>query len=140
MSDHKRHTTITPAPIPRTQPATIGDAMELDAQHAAECTDERRKECEKRDIQRADKDGIFWARIVATEKSLASIVDNIRFLKWCIVLACPLLLTLGIFVAKYAIVGAITLELDKHIPPGVHLSVEKATTPAHYAQVPAHDP
>jgi len=133
MSEHKHHNTITPAPVPRTQPATIGDAMELDAQHAFECGAARKEECLNRDKDRADKDGIFWARIVAAEASLKSMADNMTFLKWLVALAAPMLLTLGIFVAKYAIVGAITLELDKRIPPGVHLNIE-LDTPTHLAQ------
>lgn len=133
---HDRHTTITPAPTPREHPATIGDAMELDAQHAHECSEERREECRKRDQERADKDGIFWARIVAAEVTLKSIRDNLTFIKWLVALAAPLLVTVGIFVAKYAIVGAITLELDKRIPPGRHLSVDQVGEKIHYAEAP----
>ena len=138
MSDdhHKRHTTITPAPVLRTAPATIGDAMELDAQHEHECSTERRAECERRDKERADKDGIFWARIVSAEASLKSIQDNMRFMKWLVPLVVTLIGTVGIFVAKYAIVGAITLELDKRIPPGMHLNIEESGHKVHYAEMP----
>jgi len=136
--EHKRHSTITPQPVPREKPATIGDAMELDSQHSAECNAERRAECERRDRERADKDGVFWGRIVAAEATLKSMADNLRFLKWLVALAAPLLLTLGIFVAKYAIVGAITLELDKRIPPGMHLNMDStAAGRPHYAELPA---
>ena len=131
-----RHTTITPAPVPREHPATVGMAMELDAQHAFECDAARKEECLKRDKERADKDGIFWARIVAAEATLKSMGDNMRFLKWLVAVAAPLLLTLGIFVAKYAIVGAITLELDKRIPAGMHLNMEKGGAQVHYAAAP----
>jgi hypothetical protein len=140
MSDHKRHTTITPAPVPRTQPATIGDAMELDAQHSAECSVERRRECELRDHERADKDGIFWARIVAAEATLKSMHDGLNFAKWAIPIIITILLsvggTVGIYIAKYAIVGAITMELDKRIPPGLHLNLDTAADRPHYAVIP----
>jgi hypothetical protein len=148
-----RHTTITPAPIPREHPATIGDAMELDAQHSYECSEARQKECQKRDEDRADKDGIFWARIVAVEsvvQKMETVVNgmiaNARSsfkLKVAVATIVVALLgiatTAGIFVAKYAIVGAITLELDKRIPPGMHLSVEQVGEKIHYAQVPDDD-
>jgi len=149
MSD-KRHTTITPAPVLRGDPATIGDAMELDSQHKFECGEERRAECERRDKERADKDGVFWARIEAVEAVVAKlglvvdgILDRARSnLKLKIAVATVAVALLGIattvtiFVAKYAIVGAITLELDKRILPGTRLNVEQAPVKVHYAEAP----
>jgi hypothetical protein len=137
MSDHKRHSTITPEPVPRTAPATIGDAMELDAQHAHECSQERMEECARRDRERADKDGVFWGRIVAAEATLKSIRDGLNFAKWALPIIITIIGTIGIFVAKYAIVGAITLELDKRIPPGMHINVEQTTAKVHYAEAPS---
>jgi hypothetical protein len=135
MAD-KRHTTITPAPVSRSDPATVGMAMELDAQHAFECNAERKEECLRRDKERADQDGIFWARIVSAETTLQSIGDNLKFLKWLVPIVVTVLITVGLVVAKYAIVGAITLELDKRIPPGMRLNVEQVTK-VHYAEAPA---
>ena len=110
--------------------------MELDAQHAAECSAERQEECRKRDADRADKDGIFWARIVAAEATLTGIRANLNFLKWVVPILITVLGTVGLVVAKYAIVGAITLELDKRIPAGMHLNVEKISSQIHYAEAP----
>ena len=126
-----RYRTITPAPIPLSQPATIGDALHLDEQHLAECSEERQKECKRRDDERASKDGIFWARIVALEALvmkletlLNTIVKNASAnLKLKIAVATIVVgligvaTTVGIFVAKYAIVGSISIELDKRLPP-----------------------
>ena len=135
MSDHKRHSTITPAPIPREKTATIGDAMELDSQHAFECSMDRQKECLRRDLERADKDGIFWARIVAAEATLKSIRDGLNFAKWSIPVMLTVLIAVGGVLIKYAVVGAITIELDKRIPPGARLSAEHERPAARYAQV-----
>jgi hypothetical protein len=134
MSDHRRHTTITPEPVSREKPATIGDALELDSQHASECSAARREECARRDQERADKDGVFWGRIVAAEASLKSIQDNMSFLKWLVPIMATVLLTIGILVAKYAIVGAITLELDKRIPPGMHINKAEVSRTVHFAE------
>ena len=129
MSD--RHRTLTPAPVSLKDPATIGDAMQLDEQHAFECNAERQQECKRRDDERASKDGVFWARIVALEAVVAKIEEivegmisnaktNLKLKIAVATIAVTLLgaaTTVGIFVAKYAIVGAITIELDKRLPP-----------------------
>ena len=134
MSHHeyRRHTTITPEPLSRTKTATIGEVLEIGAQHEAECGEARREECRRRDDERADKDSVFWNRIVALEAIVAkmgTVVDGMLAsasrslrLKIAIVTIAVSLLgastAVGIFVAKYAIVGAITVELDKRLPRG----------------------
>ena len=152
--DYRRHTTITPQPVPLSQAATIGDAMKLDDQHAEECSEKRREECQRRDRERADKDGVFWARIVSMEALVAKIellvngmLDgakaNLRLKIAVATIAVALLgcaTTAGIFVAKYAIVGAITLELDKRIPLGVRLNIEETGHKVHFAQLPPASP
>jgi hypothetical protein len=138
-----RHRTITPAPIPLDQPATVRDAIDLDSQHERECSEERRRECQRRDEERASKDGVFWARIVALEAvvtkitglvegMLANARTNLKIKIAVATVAVALLgaaTTVGIFVAKYAIVGAITIELDKRLPstraPGSELETQK---------------
>lgn len=151
MSEYKRHSSsITPAPVSREQPATMGDVWTVAREHADECSEERRAECVRRDAERADKDGIFWARVVALEALVGridalvtGIIDRAekeaRTRLAIAALALTLLGTMtavGIFVAKYAIVGAITIELDKRIPPGMRLNLEAQPEPGSpYAQL-----
>lgn len=158
MSD--RHQTLTPAPVSRDAPATIGDTFEAVEQHAADCERERLDRWDREKKESADRQGVVWARIIALENivgkmeilvkrledsaimAVKSAQESFRLKIAMVGIAVTLLgvgTTVGIWVAKYAIVGAITIELDKRLPP----IGTKASLPApvvHYTALPTEVP
>jgi hypothetical protein len=125
MSDYKR--TLTPAPVSLSKPATIGNVMAAIADHAADCQD---KQVEAR--------GKLWAEITEVKLALERIEAKFRSAVWVIGVAVGLagaIATVGVFVARYAIVGAITMELDRRLPPA-HASVDAPDAGPHYAVLP----
>jgi hypothetical protein len=130
MTDKHRHRTITPAPLPLSQPATIGDALTLDQQHANECSEARRAECTQRDQESADRQGVVWARIVAIEQTLGTLAGNVKFAAWVLSVVIAITGIAGPFIARYAIRGVVAEELRTMLPAGTKVNIiEKAPEP-----------
>ena len=136
---YDRHTTITPAPVPRTQAATIGDALQAVDDHASWCEQGRKVEREQLLREKADQHTAMWSAITALRLELAKLQTSMTFAAKIIVLAVTLFgagTTVGVFVARYAIVGAVITEMDKRMPPVGTKAELPAQTTDHYAQVP----
>jgi len=108
---YQRH--ITPAAVPLDKVAIIEDVVAMVGDHKEECT-----------AQQAEARRSQWQEITAIKLSLESISSRLRMAAWIVGLAVTLVGTVGIFVARYAIVGAITLELDKRLAPARPVSVQ----------------
>jgi hypothetical protein len=104
--EYKRHTTQTQVTAPSGKTATFGDVARAVSEHHENCAAE----------QSAAR-GQQWSEITAIKLTLEGISARLRAAVWIIGLGVTLAGSLGVFIAKYAIVGAITIELDKRMPP-----------------------
>lgn len=112
MSDGSYKRTLTPAPVPTGQFATVGQVIAEVNEHKAECAKEQ-----------SELHANLWNAITAMRLTLEGIAAWKRSLVWVAGLVIALAgagATIGVFVARYAIVGAITVELDKRLPPVRH--------------------
>jgi roadblock/LC7 domain-containing protein len=126
MKTDDHHRTLTPAPIPTGQFATVGQVIAEVNEHKAECAKEQ-----------AEMHANLWNAITAMRLTLEGIAAWKRSLVWVAGLVIALAgagATIGVFVARYAIVGAITVELDKRLPPIRHAQAEPTWSPVPSAE------
>jgi hypothetical protein len=136
---YDRHTTITPAPVPRSSPATIGDALQAVDDHASWCEQGRKVEREQLLKEKADQHTAMWSAITALKLELVKMQTSMTFAAKVIALAVTLFgagTTIGIFVARYAIVGAVVTEIDKRMPPIGTKAAVPTPVVDHYASGP----
>lgn len=70
--------------------------------------------------EKAEQHNAMWSAITALKVELTKLQTSMTFAAKIIVLAVTLFgagTTIGVFIARYAIVGAIVTEMDKRLPP-----------------------
>jgi hypothetical protein len=126
MGDYRRHETLSPlAPVPATNLATMGDLKAGIGDHKVVCTAEQSETHQKQ-----------WGEITNIKIALEGINARLRTVVVALMLGIPLVGSAGVLVAKYAIVGAVTLELDRRLPPvrsSAQIEPPDAGAPPQYA-------
>lgn len=109
----------TPPPA-SSKPATIGDLAVAVAAHREKCAGEQ-----------AEARRPMWGEITGGKLAMERIEARFRTLVLVATLAVGLagaLATIGVFVARYAVIGAITEQLDKRLGP-VRVARERGPSP-----------
>ena len=142
MSHGDRHTTITPAPVPRDKPATIGETLSAVDDHAAWCAEKRKAEREGLAQQSAEQHNALWRATTEMKLGVAKIEARLHSAAWVIALAVTLAgaaITGAVVLARYAIIGAVVTELDRRLPKRVEAALASPAA-EYYVHVQAPPP